>query len=454
MTLILVCLCVPMNFSIQAEDVTVDYEALFKKAMDEIKESYLYGDEISEKALFEAAMKGMFDSLDPYSEFQTPVENQNFTNAVNQTFVGIGVQLNRENDITTITKVLENSPAQKAGVLRGDYFKVVDGIDVTKMAVEDLLKKVLGVAGTSVKITFGRGATSYSVTIKRAQVILPSVNMTPLSELYTGLKEDVGNQIGYVSISSFSETAAEAFEVVVQTLKANGAKYLILDLRNNGGGYVDSAVELARSIIPAGTIVSFRDNKGRVTNLFSETTVVPFQIVALVNEYSASASEFVAGAIQDSGVGIIVGETTYGKGVAQHLYTFEQDYSIKLTQEEFFTRNGKKVNGIGITPDYSVEIPEFIPEDTKYYLYDQAKEINNLEKVLNYLGYNVGTSDELYDKKTFDSVKEFQIDQGLYGYGVCDFTTLARLNEALQKSVWEKDPQLNKAVELILDRLN
>ncbi len=451
--LLLTLLCMPLNLSLTAEAASVNYEALFKKVMDEIKNSYLYGEELTERELFEGAMEGMFGKLDPYSEFQTPSQNENFTNSISQSFVGIGVRLLQFGDKITIEEVFNQSPAQKGGVQKGDYFKTVDGVDVTKVTIEALLEKVLGEEGTDVKITFGRGITSYTVTLTRARITIPSAATTPLSDLYKGLDPKVEDQIGYISISSFSETVSEDFNAAVKTIRAKGAKYLILDLRDNGGGYVHTAVEIAQSIIPAGNIVTFKDNQGSAFSYTSEAAVVPFEIIALVNGYSASATEFIAGAIQDSKVGTLVGEKTYGKGVAQILMPFDENYTLKLTVEEFFSRNGNKVNGLGISPDYVVEIPQFISGKTKYYPYDQAEEVISVEKILKYLGYPIGTPDQVYDPVTVAAMKKFQKDQGLYVYGVCDFTTGARLNEALQKSVWDKDPQLNKAVELILEKM-
>jgi carboxyl-terminal processing protease len=231
---------------------------------------------------------------------------------------------------------------------------------------------------------------------------------------------------------------------------------LILDMRDNGGGYVSTAVNVAKTIIPEGPIVYFENSDGteRVYSSSLDEDEVPFEIVALVNKHSASATEFVAGAIKDSGVGELVGETTYGKGVAQFMFDYEFGYKLKLTMEEFFTRDKNKINKIGVDPDYFVEIPDYLIGNTRYFINDQLSEVIEIEKVLNHLGYNVGNPDFLFDQKTFDAIKQFQIDQGLYGYGVCDLTTQTKLNEALQASIEAKDPQLNTAVSLILNKID
>lgn len=436
------------------DDTSIDYGTLFNQIMETVKQDYLNTDDISEKELFEAAMKGMFDKLDQYSLFMTPKENQSFTNAISPSIVGIGVGLKRIGDETIITNVFEGSPAYNAGVKKGDYFKAVDGQDVTDMAVDDLLNLVLGEEGSNVIITFGRGNSDYTVTIKRAVVKVPSVEAKDISELDKDVDKSIASQIGYINISSFSGTADKEFDIALQKVEESGAEYLILDMRNNGGGYVSTAVNIAKKLVPEGEIVSFVDNSGNEVVYSSDLQDPPYQIVALVNGNSASATEFVTGALQDSKVATIVGETTYGKGVAQYLLPIPEDYTIKLTVEEFFTRDHHKINGLGVTPDVVANIPNYIAGDVKYYINDKADEITNIENILTLLGYDVGTPDNNYDQKTFDAIKKFQIDQGLYGYGACDFTTEKYLNTALQKSVLEHDPQLEAAVQVIMNKMN
>lgn len=157
------------------DDILINYGTLFEEIMNTVKQDYLNSDEISEKELFEAAIKGMFDQLDKYSVFMTPIENQSFTNAISPSIVGIGVGLRRIDNQTIITDVFEGSPAYNAGVKKGDCFKAVDGRDVTEMAIDDLLNLVLGEEGTNVTITFIRGDSDYTVTIQRAVVKVPSV---------------------------------------------------------------------------------------------------------------------------------------------------------------------------------------------------------------------------------------------------------------------------------------
>ncbi|PKM52613.1 MAG: hypothetical protein CVV02_00310 [Firmicutes bacterium HGW-Firmicutes-7] len=455
---VLIMLSTPMASSYAQADVTVqtnvEYEKMFKEVMEFLRESYVEGDKLTDKQLFEAAMKGMFNELDAYSEFMTPEESEQFVKSLNSNYVGIGVQLSTVGDYIGITKVFKGSPALAAGVETGDYFVNVDGVDVKGYSSKKLLDLVLGEEGTNVKITFGRGGSTYNVNIKRALISIPTVESVKVTDLYEDLNSEEEAQIAYISISSFSKNTGTEFEGAIEEAKTAGAKYLILDMRNNSGGYVSTAVKVSQSIVPKGGIVHFVNSNGIVVDHTSTLESAPFEIVVLVNEYSASATEFVAAAIQESNAGKIVGERTYGKGVAQYSIPYGQDYTIKLTMEEFFTRDYNKINHIGVKPDYFVEIPDYIIGDAKYYLYDNLDGVTQVEKVLDFLGYDVGTPDANYDMKTFNAVKKFQIDNGLYGYGICDFTTQTKLNEVMIKSIEKNDPQFNKAIQLILGKIH
>lgn len=457
--LIVMVLVILMSFptTIHAETTEPtlsDYERMFIQVLEFIKEGYIYGEQLSEKQLFEAAMKGMFSELDIYSEFMTATEGQEFTNSLSSSYVGIGVQLTQSGDYIKITKVFKNSPAERAGIKKGDYFISVNGVDTKGFTTQQILSHVLGEEGTSVNIVFGRGGTTFNTTLERSKVVIPTVERIPITDLYDGLTESEAKEIEYIYLSSFSEKTDIDFKEAIKEAQESGAKYLILDMRDNGGGYVSTAVNVAKMIVPKGPIVYFENADGTERVYSSTLEEAPFEITVLVNEYSASATEFVAGAIKDSGVGELVGETTFGKGVAQFMFDYEFDYKLKLTMEEFFTRDKNQINKIGVDPNYFVEIPDYLLGDARFFINDQKTEVIGIEKILNHLGYNVGSPDNLFDLKTFDAIKKFQIDQGLYGYGVCDFTTQLKLNEALQKAIEAKDPQLNTAVGLVLNKIH
>lgn len=458
LVLVLALLVIPAPINAESTtdkntDDKTDYSLLYKEAIEMIMYYYLDAHKLTEKQLFEAAMRGVFSELDIYSEFMTVEERDEFVDAIEQKYVGIGIKMQQLDGRAMIIDVFDGSPAQKAGLQRGDIIVKVDGKDAPA-DLNDLVDMVLGEAGTKVSVTVLRNNKTYTYTIERASVNVPSVSIKPIPEVYKGLTKEQEEKIAYIEITTFSSTTGDEFKKCLNTVKEAGAKYLILDLRGNTGGYVMAALEVASKIIPKGDIVHFEDAEGNGVVYDTALEEAPFEIVCLVDEYTASATEFLAGAIQDSGVGVLVGETTYGKGVAQYIIKFTDDYHMKLTFEEFYTRNHNKINGVGIKPDYYVEIPSFMPGTQRYYVNDDLEEVLILEKILTYLGYNVGTVDTKYDSKTFEAVKKFQWDAGLYGYGVCDYNTQKALNIALQKKIWEKDVQVDKAFSIILDKIN
>ncbi len=438
--------------ALAAEPTAADYQRMFGEVLEFVKDGYAFGDELTEKELFEAAMKGMFDQIDPYSEFLTPEEGEAFSNSLQSAYVGIGVVLKQTNEYVSVAKVFPESPAEKAGVQKGDYFINVDGQDTMGFTPSQIQGLVLGEEGTEVTIVFGRGGTSYTATIVRGRVNAPSVESLDIKELMPKLTEEQANKIGYIAITSFSDETDKEFKKEIERIKARGINQLVLDLRDNGGGYVTTAVEAAREIIPKGQIVSFVNSQNQKKSYNSSLENPPFEIVALINENSASATEFVAAAIQDSKVGSLVGETTYGKGVSQFYFTYQFGYDIKLTMEEFFSRDNKKIHEVGVTPDYYVEIPDFLVGTTRYYINDTNESVKNIEQILKYLGYDIAEPDDFFDLNTFEALKIFQRNNKLYPYGVCDLTTQNKLNDALYNSIEAYDPQLSKAVSLILDK--
>lgn len=437
----------------EVNEEELNYGELLNEAMNLVKEHYIDGNELTEKELFEAAMNGMFSKLDRYSSFMTPSELSTFENAINQDYVGIGVQLLEKGDYISITRVFDGSPAQEGGVLKGDYFVSVNDVSVKGLTSEEVVEKVIGEEGTKVKIVFGRGNENYTLELTRRRLEIPSVSYLPISEVYEDLGEMEKEKMAYIQISSFSSNADKEFERALERAEKDGVEYIILDLRDNGGGYVSSGVNIAREIVPEGMIVSFQDASGNVSTYKSKLEDAPFEIIALINENSASATEFVAAAIKESGAGVLVGQTTYGKGVAQSIFSFEEEYTIKLSMNEFFSRDNKKINGLGVSPNYEVKIPSLMPIVQRYYLKDRGEAILYLEEILDFLGYEVGNVDENFDRETLNGIKKFQKDQGLYSYGICDFTTQERLNSALIQSIEEKDPQLDKAISLVLEKV-
>lgn len=318
-----------------------------------IDEEYLYSDEVEEDTLREGIYTGYINALgDPYSVYYDEEETQSLMESTSGEYSGIGVVMsqNLETGITTAAQVYENSPAKEAGMEAGDIIYQVDGEDVTTLDISEIAQRVRGTEGTTVEITVLRGEENEEVsfTIERRQV-----------EVTTVESEMLENQTGYIRITEFDEVTYDQFTAAFENLEAEGMQGLIVDLRDNPGGNLLTVSQILDRLLPEGVIVYTEDKNGEREYLTSdEENKYENPVAVLVNGNSASASEIFAGAIQDYELGPIVGTTTYGKGVVQRIIDLRDGTCVKLTVSEYFTPNGRSINGEGITPDVEAELQE------------------------------------------------------------------------------------------------
>lgn len=318
-----------------------------------------------------AAIDGMLATLnDVYTTFWTPKEYKDNMQETSGNFVGIGASLDLTKDKKVlIVKPLENSPAIRAGILPGDIIVGVDSKSIAGIDLTKVISKIRGEAGTIVHLTIERKGQSkpFDVPIKRAVVHNPVIDFR---------MEDETNKIGFISLSLFNEQADEQFDIALEKLEKQGMKALVFDLRGNPGGLLNIAQDLASRFVDDGPIVWVRQKNGQMDslNVRPERHRSPlykgaYPVIVLVNGNSASASEIVSGAIQDSGVGKLLGTTTFGKGLVQTIFPLDSgDSAVKITTQHYFTRdkhdinkkldaNGKQISG-GIKPDYVVELTD------------------------------------------------------------------------------------------------
>lgn len=315
-----------------------------------------YKGEIDDSKLEQAALKGYIEGLgDEYTEFLTQDEWDDLDSSLSD-FVGIGVymsQLKNSSDAVIIGVIDDDTPAGKAGIQAGDIIKEVDGEDVSGKGTEYVSSKVKGPEGTKVSMKVLRGDQEIEFTMTREQV-----------KVYKIKHEMLENNIGYIDFDSFTDTSADEFKEAYNDLKNNGATSLIVDLRNNTGGYVKSALEIADLFVDSGkTLLITEDKDGNKTvQKSSNGKTIDMPVVVLVNEYTASASEILTGIFKDYGIAKVVGTKTYGKGVIQEVYPdvlgTEIGGALKVTVSEYFTPNENKINKIGITPDVEIELNE------------------------------------------------------------------------------------------------
>jgi len=324
---------------------------LFWVVWDMLEKDYLKEDALDVPNMTYGAIKGFVNSLDdPYTVFMDPNETEEFTASLDGKLEGIGAELTVIDGKLTIVTPLKNSPAEKAGLRPSDIiYKIEDEFSVD-LTLFDAIMKIRGPSGTSVNLTILREDVreTFEVDIRRAQINLESVT------------REYHDNIAYVSINQFSDNTADEFEKVVSELVLKDLKGMVIDLRFNGGGYLDAAVDVLSSLLEKNlAAATIRERVGKmgeetlVTN--GGTKVLDVPLVVLVNEGSASASEIVAGALQDHERGVIMGTQTFGKGTVQAVEFLEDGSSLRMTIAQWFTPEERVIQGIGITPDITVE---------------------------------------------------------------------------------------------------
>ena len=312
-----------------------------------IVKQYYMGD-IKEATIDAAAdMPSLVKSLnDPYSAYFTPQQYTDFTGSINNTFSGIGISVGLSPEGIKIVSVFDNSPSKEAGLLIGDIITQADGHALAGLTSEAATAYVRGVTGTSVHLQVKRGTTTLPFDVVRKAIVLPTV-----------VGELIDKHIGYIDISSFGETTTTEFKDVYEGLKNKSADSYIVDLRDDGGGYMNTAFDIAGFFIGNNVVLKVQPKTGVVKsyNATDEKELIDKPVIFLINEHSASASEILAAAVKDYKKAVFIGNKSYGKGVAQTIFTLPDKSYLKLTVFKFVSPLGKEINKIGITPDIEVK---------------------------------------------------------------------------------------------------
>lgn len=332
-------------------NTTVDF-GIFWQTWDKITSEF--DGKIDYPSMINGAVSGMVNALgDPYTVFMTADQSKSFDQELQGSITGIGAEVGVKNNRVIIVAPIDNSPAQKAGIKAQDIILTIDGTDTTGMDLNTAVSKIRGDAGTKVKLQIQRGDAKLDFEITREKVDTKSVKW----EIKDG-------NIGYIEISRFDSNTADLTKQATSELSGKGVKAVVLDLRNNPGGFLDAAISVASEFQKSGIVVTekptFRtgteekytaSGKGKLTD-----TGIP--MVVLVNGGSASASEIVAGALQDNGRAILIGEKTFGKGSVQAIENLAGGASLRVTIAHWFTPKGKNISKEGISPDTEVKLTE------------------------------------------------------------------------------------------------
>lgn len=325
----------------------------FWEAWDLLHQEYVDKNKLDDTALMRGAIRGMYEAVgDKHTSYMDPQEYKDATESLSGEYEGIGAWVDTGGEYLTIISPIPGSPAEKAGLRNGDQIIAIDGEDMTGISPEVARRKVLGPAGTTVELTIRRPGVEepFTVKITRARITIQSVEGKMLD-----------NGLAYVQLLTFGDKTTTELRNTLKTLLAQNPKGLILDLRNNGGGYLQTAVEVASEFIPDGVVLyeEYGDGTRNTYTVSGKGLATQIPLVVLVNEGTASASEIVAGAIRDHGRGKLVGVTTYGKGSVQNWIPLSGDQgAVRITIARWLTPNGYSIHEKGLEPDIVVEMTE------------------------------------------------------------------------------------------------
>ena len=331
--------------------------SIFAKAIELIRQDYVDGNKTSYHDLVTAAMKGMLSSLDPHSQFMDPNDFRDMQDDTRSRFNGLGIEVSMKNGLPTVVTAMEDTPAAKAGILSGDQILRINGVSTERMDLQDAINVLRGPAGRKVTLTLLRPSTKEikDYSLERAEIKVQSVKGARLldAELAGPFK------IGYIRLIQFNEPTAEELSKALDELQKQGMQALLLDLRNNPGGLLNSAVDVCAQFLPPNTKVV--STQGRVASQQHDYSTSGskkerpnFPMALLINEGSASGAEIVSGALKDLHRAILVGETTFGKGSVQNVMQLPDGSAVRFTTAKYYTPSKQVIQGNGVTPNIRV----------------------------------------------------------------------------------------------------
>lgn len=436
-------------FSVYAEDLDkakFDSDVEFmKNVIYFVLDKYQY--DVKQEDVLNGMYDGFFGVLDDYSVYYTPDEYNSMVTDTAGEFTGIGVQINEINGQIIVVTPLANSPAMEAGIKSGDIIKYVDGKDITGFSSQETSTLIRGEENTKVKIGVIRNGSIINFEIVRQKVIISTVEGSILDE-----------KVGYLKVTEFNDNTTELVKKQLLNFDENEIKKIVIDLRNNGGGTLNAAVDMLNLFVTEGPVVYVDYATGKEDIYSSSLKEQKYEIAVLINEGSASATEVFAGAVKYKNQGVVIGTKSFGKGIVQSLYPLINGSGVKFTTAEYFSVDRTPVHKIGITPDIVVENPTF--DISKYPVFSKTNkptlgnvslDVLSAEMILKTLGYKINEPDGVYDSKSFNEIIKFQKSNSLYPYGTIDYSTQTALNNALNAYIPKitQDLQLKTAVDVL-----
>jgi carboxyl-terminal processing protease len=423
-----------------------EFEKLYE-AYDTLKSKYY--EDVNDEELVYGAINGMFDALgDPYSDYMNVEEATSFNESLSSSFQGIGAEIQERNGYIMIVSPIKNTPAEKAGLLPKDMVLAVDGESVKGFSATEAVLLIRGQKDTEVTLTIQRGdAEPTDVTLVRDDI--------PVETVYGDIDE---NGIAHFQITSFSEDTAKELQNLLAEYETQGMKGIVLDVRQNPGGYLKAAIDISNLFVKEGkTIVQIQEKESKVQEVVAQSgKKYNLPITVLIDEGSASASEILAGALKESYGAKLVGLKSFGKGTMQEVIYLEDGSNLKFTTGKWLTPDGNWINEKGIKPDVEVQYPDYaslsyIDPAQTYEVGSNHAVIQSAERMLEVLGFNPGEVNQSFDEKTAAALKQFQKDKELEANGILTGETTYALMDAISEKLKTEDPQIVKAKQLITE---
>lgn len=442
-SLVLVMVMALSSLSAFAEE-TVDVD-LINQMLDIIDNYYNY--DIDRETLIQGAYKGILDTMDKHSVYFPEDDYKEFIDTINGEFIGVGIYIEAHEGYIKVLSPIEGMPGDLAGLKSGDLITHVDGKHTKDYMYEIAVNMILGEVDTPVVLTIEREGKSFDVTIIRKVIEVPNVAYEMLDD-----------GVAYLKISTFGASVAKEVNDAMVALSEAGMESIVVDLRNNSGGYLGQVVQIADWFVEEGDPILHVDY-GKMTdeNYYAQLKALNIPTAVLVNPITASASEILAGAIQYNDEGIVIGQVTYGKGTVQNLMTLKDNSAMKLTTAEYLAAHRKPVNNIGITPDYIIEPKDFsdlnfVTMEAKSLktLYKEGHDVYGAQQRLDFLGYDVDING-VYDQKTANALFGLQKKYGLKEYALYE-ETKDKLDALIEDKIQNTDLDLEKALEWIADQ--
>lgn len=424
-----------------------EFEKLYT-AYDQIQNQYF--EEVDRDVLVNGAINGMVDSLeDPYSDYMNEEEASQFLEGISSSFQGIGAEVQERGGYVTVVSPIKNSPAEKAGVQPNDQILAVDGESIQGFTTTEAVMLIRGEKGTEVTLTIQRGENTepLDITIVRDEI--------PIETVYA---EMIGDNVAHIQVTSFSEDTYQELLDAIEDMEAEGMEAVVMDVRQNPGGLLDVALDISNLFIEDGKPLFEVQAKGAEPEIYmsSPGTKIEVPVTLLIDGGSASASEILAGAMNESADIQLVGEKTFGKGTVQTANDLQDGSNLKFTTAKWLTPDGNWIHEKGIEPDIEVAYPEYasLPVlDTSLELQDGviSDQVETAEQMLEALGYDVGDVDGVFEEQMTEAVETFQEENELEVTGILTGDSTFAVMDALRQKIEDEDPQLLEAKNILME---